>query len=550
MLSERRAVGVLSPEENAVARPTKSPPPVLMPRPMHAIAPTRNLVLKSQYGRPASSPSTMAPAVHPVSGSQQQASNETDHSCESDYGDAKESAFTPLSEMEPSLTSASNSESKSIEMERVETNPEVNSGKPEGILVFKSAIPSDLPKKISFAGESSAHVSSPASSSSSSITSTSKSSLDRHPQIIRSPDNSNTIMRSRRTSTADSSLPSHPPSVQQINLKPTIPQPEPLKNQDDVKVSKVIEQENSILRHQLDQLIQERDEQKQLEDEHKRRIDQMFDKVKELEGQLRRALDTSVLSNSKSTPTSMSKQAQRSPPGQRSGKNVTHGEVRHRIIPRMDDLDEPSHAIIIERPRRKSLVTRPSSGNLRRVSLSQEPLEPVGRSGQARSRSRSRSRDRHQTAMPDEDIPYYRRESISRRPPIESKYFRRRDYLEDEDEEYFSAEDDAYYAEDYHRHHRHSTPGLYRRSSAERLVPLNRRRSIGSYSRRGPHGVAHNDDYERVYVARVAVREPNVLRRRPSHKNLRHRESYVEEHHPRTYHSTQTRKHGSNVHYL
>ncbi|KAJ2962021.1 hypothetical protein NQZ79_g2822 [Umbelopsis isabellina] len=550
VLSERRAVGVLSPEENAVARPTKSPPPVLMPRPMHAIAPTRNLVLNNLYGRPASSTST-APAVHPASGSRQQASNETDHSCESDYGDAKESAFTPLSEMEPSLTSASNSEGKSIEMEKLETNPDVNSGKPEGILVFKSSISSDAPKKISFAGEASAHVSSPSSpSSSSSITSTSKSSLEYPPQIIRSPENSNTIMRSRRTSTVDSSLPSHPPSVQQTVPKPTIPQPEPITKQDDVKVSKVIEQENSILRQQLDQLIQERDEQKQLEDEHKRRIDQMFDKVKELEGQLRRVLNTSVLSNSKSTPTSVGKQAQRSPPGQRSGKNVTHGEIRHRIIPRIDELEEQPHSILIERPRRKSLVTRPSSGNLRRVSLSQEPLEPVVRSGQARSRSRSRSRDRHRASIPDEDVPYYRRESVIRRPPIEPKYHRRRSYLEDEDEEYFSAEDDAYYAEEYHRNPRHSTPGLYRRPSVERLVPLTRRRSVGSYPRRSSHGAAHNDDYERVYVARVAVREPNVLRRRPSNKNLRHRESYVEEHHPRTYHSTQTRKHGSNVHYL
>ncbi|KAM3589404.1 hypothetical protein VKS41_000270 [Umbelopsis sp. WA50703] len=545
VLSERRAVGGLSPEENAVARPTKSPPPVLMPRPMHAIAPTRNLVLKNLYGRPATPPST-TPAVHPVLAPRQQASNESDHSCESDYGDAKESAFTPPSEMEPSLTSASNSEGKPNDMERVEMNPEANTSKPEGILVYKPLGLSDAPKKISFACESSAHVSSPSSSS---ITSTSKSSLENPPQIIRSPDNNNNIMRSRRTSTADSSLPSHPPSVQQTVQKSNVSQPEPVNSQDDVKVSKVIEQENSILRQQLDQLIQERDEQKMLEDEHKRRIDQMFDKVKELEGQLRRALDTSILSNSKSTPTSVNKQAQRSPPGQRSGKTVTHGETRHRVIPRIGELEEQPHPTIIERPRRKSLVTRPSSGNLRKVSLLQEPLEPAVRSGPARSRSRSRSHDRYRASIPNEEAPYYRRESIIRRPPAEPMYHRRQSYHEDDDEEYYSAEDGPYYQEEYRRTPRHSTPGLYRRPSAERLVPLTRRRSVGSYPRRGSHGT-HNDDYERVYVARVAVREPNILRRRPSNKNLRHRESYVDNYHPRTYHSSQTRKHSNNVHYL
>ncbi|GAB5587325.1 hypothetical protein Unana1_02225 [Umbelopsis nana] len=597
LISEPPSAGMLHPDENAVARPTKSPPPVLMPRPMHAIAPTRNLVLKNEYRKP-NTPSPTPPQHRrtptPQPSATAAAAVETDHSCESDYGDAKESAFTPPSELEPSLTSASNSEGKSDDSHHNRPEPLHL----EGILGFNTggAHSSDAQHKkiITFAGESSMHVSPPASSSS-------KSTLDKPPQepdfIFLQDNNNNTdIMRSSRrpstvaantndssnlavpsttnttttsslsslTSSTSSSLSSkqqiiHHPQPQ-YHPRPQLASP----IHGDTKVASVIAQENNMLRKQLDQLILERDEQKQLEDEHKRRIDEMFDKVKELEGQLRRALDTSALASSKSTPTSVTRQGPRPTPVQQTRpvkKVVTHGEIRHRVIPRTDELDEmsPLHyppPPATERPRRRSLITRPSSGNLRRVSVSQEPLER-NRSGAAaagRSRSRSRSREppthRVTTVLPDEEIPYYRRAPYSNRPPpppVEPKSRRRGEYLES-DSEYFS--DDDYY-DHYVRTPRHSTPGLYRRSSADRNnAPLARRRSFGSYPRRGSHEV-YEDDYERIYVARVAVREPNTLRRRPSNKNLRHRDTYYEDHrHPRAYSSTQTRKHGTNTHYL
>jgi hypothetical protein len=395
--------------------------------------------------------------------------------------------------------------------------------------------------------------------------------LDKPPQLqsdLISSENINS-MRSRRTSTADNNILSA--SAQTIHHPSQFSPP-----RDDPKVTSVIAQENSMLRKQLDQLIMERDEQKQLEDEHKRRIDQMFDKVKELEGQLRRALDTNGLTSSKSTPTSVNRQSTTSgqQQQQRFPKKVTHGEIRHRVIPRIDELEDD---VVLDGPRRKSVLTRPSNGNLRRVSLSQDPpleitsaaIRSSSSSGPGRSRSRSRSRERpttHRTVLPDEEIPYNRRETWVTRQPIDSKPRRRREYVET-DSEIFSDEEDHRYRHDdephYVRSPRHSTPGQYRRPDIDHKAPLIRRRSFGSYPRRGLHEV-YEDDYERVYVARVAVREPNPLRRLPS--NIRHRdrdrerdrerdrdrEAYYEEqrHHPRAYSSTQTRKHGTNIHYL
>lgn len=567
LIAEPSSMGIFLPEENAVARPTKSPPPVLMPRPIHAIAPTRNLVLKNEYAKLNTPPPS---SVQRTPTPQPPATAETDHSCESDYGDAKESAFTPPSDVEPSLTSASNSECISSDQgnnrpESFTSNPASNSVRKafEGSPVYSS----DTHKKnIIIASESSIHV-----SSASSAAASKSSSLDKPPQLqsdLISSENINS-MRSRRTSTADNNILSA--SAQTIHHPSQFSPP-----RDDPKVTSVIAQENSMLRKQLDQLIMERDEQKQLEDEHKRRIDQMFDKVKELEGQLRRALDTNGLTSSKSTPTSVNRQSTTSgqQQQQRFPKKVTHGEIRHRVIPRIDELEDD---VVLDRPRRKSVLTRPSNGNLRRVSLSQDPpleitsaaIRSSSSSGPGRSRSRSRSRERpttHRTVLPDEEIPYNRRETWVTRQPIDSKPRRRREYVET-DSEIFSDEEDHRYRHDdephYVRSPRHSTPGQYRRPDIDHKAPLIRRRSFGSYPRRGLHEV-YEDDYERVYVARVAVREPNPLRRLPS--NIRHRdrdrerdrerdrdrEAYYEEqrHHPRAYSSTQTRKHGTNIHYL
>jgi hypothetical protein len=554
-ITEPTSVRILSPDENAVARPTKSPPPVLMPRPMHAIAPTRNLVLKNEYEK-ADSPTRPTPSgvkIQRTPTPQPPVHIESDHSCESDYGDAKESAFTPPAELEPSLTSASNSEGKSDEgSDRPEQNADARMKQLAGILGLNEPL-NDAPKKtITFVGESPIHVS---------ASSSSKSSLDKPPQpdfIISSDNNNNNsgIMRSRRTSTADTALPSHSSPTQQIMQQSTskhLSSPH-----DDPTVASVIAQENDMLRKQLSELKLERKEQKKLEDEHKKRIDEMFDKVKQLEGQLRRALDTTHLVSSKSTPTSVglnNRPAQRSSPGQRTPKKVTtNGEIRHRIIPRTEE-PEDYYPTVYERPRRKSLTARPTSGDLRRVSISQgPPLEHIPRSAPGRSRSRSRSRERPKhrvaTALPEEEIPYYRRESwSSRQPEVEHKP-RRREHL-DTDSEYFSDDESHYYDDEprYQRTPRHSSSAIYGRSSMDRRAqPLARRQSFGSHPRRSSHDL-FEEGYDRVYLARVAVREPNPIRRRPSNKNLRYREPVYDEH-PRAYSSTQTRRHGTNTHYL
>ncbi|KAI8583190.1 hypothetical protein K450DRAFT_224638 [Umbelopsis ramanniana AG] len=550
-IPEPTSIRILSPDENAVARPTKSPPPVLMPRPMHAIAPTRNLVLKNEYEK-ADSPTPSPAKIQRTPTPQPPVHAESDHSCESDYGDAKESAFTPPAELEPSLTSASNSEGKSDEgSDRFEQDANARMKQLEGILELNEPLNDAPMKTITFVGGSPIHVSAPSSS---------KSSLDKPPQpdfIISSDNNNNNnsgIMRSRRTSTADT--PSHSSSTQQIMQQSTSKQLS--SPHDDPTVASVIAQENDMLRKQLSELKLERKEQKKLEDEHKKRIDEMFDKVKQLEGQLRRALDTTNLAPSKSTPTSVgfnNRQAQRSSPGQRIPKKVTtHGEIRHRIIPRTEESEDP-YPPVYERPRRKSLTARPTSGDLRRVSISQTPLEHIPRSvpGRSRSRSRSRERPKHRvaTALPEEEIPYYRRESwSSRQPEVEHKP-RRREYLET-DSEYFSDDESHYYDDEPHYHHRtprHSSSAVYGRSNIDRRAqPLARRQSFGSYPRRSSHEL-YEEGYDRVYLARVALREPNPIRRRPSNKNLRYREPVYDEH-PRGYSSTQTRRHGTNTHYL
>ncbi|KAG2188316.1 hypothetical protein INT44_001069 [Umbelopsis vinacea] len=547
-ITEPTSVRILSPDENAVARPTKSPPPVLMPRPMHAIAPTRNLVLKNEY-ETADSP-TIPAKIQRTPTPQPPARAESDRSCESDYGDAKESAFTPPAELEPSLTSASNSEGKSDEgSDRLEQNVDARMKQLERILQLDEPL-NDAPMKTNtFVGGSPIHVS---------ASSSSKSSLDKPPQpdfIISSDNNNNNsgIMRSRRTSTADTGLRSHS-STQQIMQPSTSKQLS--SPHDDPTVASVIAQENDMLRKQLSELKLERKEQKKLEDEHKKRIDEMFDKVKQLEGQLRRALDTTNLAPSKSTPTSVglnNRLAQRSSPGPRIPKRVTtHGEIRHRIIPRTEE-SEDLYPIVYERPRRKSLTTRPTSGDLKRVSISQTPLEHIPRSvpGRSRSRSRSRERPKHRvaTALPEEEIPYYRRES-SRQPEVEHKP-RRREYLET-DSEFYSDDESHYYYDDeprYHRSPRHSSSAIYGRATIDRRAqPLARRKSFGSYPRRSSHDL-FEEGYDRVYLARVAVREPNPIRRRPSNKNLRYREPVYDEH-PRAYSSTQTRRHSTKTHYL
>ncbi|KAH8547897.1 hypothetical protein BGW37DRAFT_470650 [Umbelopsis sp. PMI_123] len=552
-IAEPTSVRIQSPDENAVARPTKSPPPVLMPRPMHAVAPTRNLVLKNEYGK-ADSPTAQSPSVPKIQRTptpQPPAHADSDHSCDSDYGDAKESAFTPLSEIEPSLTSASNSEGKSDEgNERPKYNIDPGMKQLEGILGINQPASDAHKRFITVVGDSPTHVSAPSSS---------KSSLDKPPQpdlIISSDNNNNSgIMRSQRTSTADTDLPSQSSSTQQTMPRPYSKQLS--SSRDDDKVASVIAQENDMLRKQLTELTLERNEQKKLEDEHKKRIDEMFDKVKQLEGQIRRALDTTGLVSSKSTPTTVglnNRQTQRSSPGQRAPKKVTtHGEIRHRIIPRTEDSDE-GYSPVYERPRRKSLVSKPTSGDLRRVSISQEPpSEHISRSGPSRSRSRSRSRERPKhrlaTVLPEEDIPYYRRESWNGRQPEVDHRPRRREHLET-DSEYFSDDDSHYYDDEphYHRIPRHSSSTLYGRSSVDRRAPLVRRQSFGSYPRRSSHEF-YEDSYDRVYLARVAVREPNPIRRHPSSKSLRYRESLYDEH-PRAYSSTQTRRHGTNTHYL